>query len=121
MYASIRRYEGVDRETAIEVSRKGYAESRRRLAEMPGFVAYELVIGDDDSLTAISIFDNWMTAEESNAYAAQWIADNTRENRLPPPKITQGEFHTQEGQPPPFEYRGKKVRLPANTDVRSTL
>jgi hypothetical protein len=121
MYASIRRYEGVDRETAIEVSAKGYVESRRRLAEMPGFVAYELVIGDDDSLTAISIFDNWMTAEESNLYAAQWIAENARTNRLPPPRITQGEFHTQPGEAEPFGFRPKKVKLPANTDVRSTL
>lgn len=55
MYASIRRYEGIDREEATEVARRGYRELRGRLSQRAGFVAYEIVIGDD-SIASISVF-----------------------------------------------------------------
>jgi hypothetical protein len=109
MYASIRRYPGVPRELGVELCSRGYAETRRRLAERPGFVAYEVVLGDDE-LVAITIFHNWVTAVESNAFAAEWIAENAAWAGLPPPEIVAGELFEQSGEPSPFQYRPPKVR-----------
>ena len=96
MYASIRRYEGVDRATATDVARRGSGEVRERLSKRPGFVAYELVIGET-SIAAITIFESWVTAEESNVQAAAWIRDNIADVNWPEPQITAGEVYEQPG------------------------
>jgi hypothetical protein len=102
MYASIRRYEGVDGETAAEVSRRGYAELWQKLSERAGFIAYETIIGKD-SVATITVFDNWVTAEESNALAAAWIRDNIGDLGWPEPQITAGEIYEDDGaERPPF-------------------
>ncbi len=101
MYAVIRRYERVDRETMLEVSRRSYAGFRARLMDRPGFVAYELIIGDD-SVAAISVFESWVVAEETNHLARRWVQDNLAEFDLPIPQVTAGEIYSEEGLPAPF-------------------
>jgi len=101
MYAVIRRYEGVERETLLEVARRSHAGFRARLMDRPGFVAYELVVGDD-SVAAISVFESWVVAEETNQLARRWVQDNLAEFDLPVPQVTAGEIYSEEGLPPPF-------------------
>jgi hypothetical protein len=96
MYASIRRFEGIDRQTITEVARRGYADLRRILSERPGFVAYETVIGEDSYVT-ISVFESWATAEESNVVARRWIREHLGDLDWPEPQITAGEVYEEPG------------------------
>ncbi len=69
MYAVIRRYEGVERETLLEVARRSHAGFRARLMDRPGFVAYEFVVGDD-SVAAISVFESgWWQRRRTSLHA----------------------------------------------------
>jgi hypothetical protein len=46
------------------------------ISDVPGFMAYYVVYAPDDTVTAISIFNNVEAAEESNRRALAWIEDN---------------------------------------------
>ena len=102
MYASIRRFEGVDSETISRVAQRGYGDLRRKLSERPGFVAYETVIGAD-SYATITVFESWATAEESNMVARRWIAEHLADLDWPEPQVTAGRIYEEPGSHrPPF-------------------
>ena len=46
------------------------------ISEVPGFKAYYVVYAPDDTVTAISIFDDYAGAEESNRRGLAWIEQN---------------------------------------------
>jgi hypothetical protein len=46
------------------------------ISDVPGFMAYYVVYASDDTVTAISIFNDFAGAEESNRRALPWIAQN---------------------------------------------
>jgi hypothetical protein len=46
------------------------------VSDVPGFMAYYVVYAPDDTVTAISIFNNVEAAEESNRRALVWIEGN---------------------------------------------
>jgi hypothetical protein len=46
------------------------------ISSVPGFRAYYVVYAPDDTVTAISIFDNHAGAEESNKRGLAWIEQN---------------------------------------------
>jgi hypothetical protein len=46
------------------------------ISDVPGFMAYYVVYAPDDTVTAISIFNNYAGAEESNRRALTWIEQN---------------------------------------------
>jgi hypothetical protein len=46
------------------------------VSDVPGFMAYYVVYAPDDTVTAISVFDNVQAAEESNRRALAWIEQN---------------------------------------------
>jgi hypothetical protein len=54
-----------------------HARSRRGaipiISDVPGFQAYYVIYAPDDTVTAISIFDDYAGAEESNKRALAWI------------------------------------------------
>ena len=43
------------------------------ISDVPGFQAYYVVYAPDDTVTAISIFNNHASAEESNRRVVAWI------------------------------------------------
>jgi hypothetical protein len=43
------------------------------ISDVPGFQAYYLIYAPDDTVTAVSIFDNYAAAQESNKRALAWI------------------------------------------------
>jgi len=112
MYAEIRRYE-VGRDVALEVARRSYAELREQLSARAGFIAYEIVIADD-SFASITVFDTWVSAEESNLVAANWIRANVTGRNVAQPQVTAGEIFTLDGVGHrPFERpRGPKLDDP---------
>jgi hypothetical protein len=46
------------------------------ISDVPGFMAYYVVYAPDDTVTAISIFNSYAGAEESNRRAIAWIEQN---------------------------------------------
>src|ERR1700704_2699511 len=46
------------------------------ISDVPGFRAYYVIYAPDDTVTAISIFDNFAGAQESNKRGLAWIEEN---------------------------------------------
>src|SRR5438105_4015391 len=46
------------------------------VSDVPGFMAYYVVYAPDDTVIAISIFNNYAAAEESNRRGVAWIEQN---------------------------------------------
>ena len=46
------------------------------ISDVPGFMAYYVVYAPDDTVMAISIFNDYAGAEESNRRALTWIEQN---------------------------------------------
>lgn len=75
MYAAIRQ--GKARTgMAEELARRIKEGAIPIISDVPGFQAYYVVYAPDDTVTAISIFDDVAGAEEANRRALVWINDN---------------------------------------------
>jgi hypothetical protein len=46
------------------------------ISDVEGFMAYYVVYAPDDTVTAISVFNNFASAEEANRRALVWIEQN---------------------------------------------
>src|ERR1700716_4383950 len=66
-------------------ARSGMAEELTRrikegaipiISDVEGFIAYYVVYAPDDTVTAISVFNNYAGAEEANRRALAWIEQN---------------------------------------------
>jgi hypothetical protein len=72
MYAAIRQ--GKARSgVAEELARRIKEGAIPIISDVEGFMAYYVVYAPDDTVTAISIFNNFAGAEESNRRAVAWI------------------------------------------------
>ncbi len=92
MYATIRRYEGVDHARTDELTRKLDETLLPRLSETEGFRGYYLIEAGDGVMSSVSFFKTQEQAEESTRIASSWVRDEKLETALPnPPRITGGE------------------------------
>ena len=75
MYAAIRQ--GKARAgMAEELARRIKEGAIPIISDVEGFMAYYVVYAPDDTVTAISIFNNFAGAEESNRRGVEWIEQN---------------------------------------------
>jgi hypothetical protein len=72
MYAAIRQGKAKPG-VAEELTRAIKEGAIPIISDVSGFKAYYVVYAPDDTVTAISIFDNFAGAEESNRRALAWI------------------------------------------------
>jgi hypothetical protein len=92
MYATIRRYEGVDKNRTEELTKKVGESLLPRLSEMPGFKSYHLIEAGNGVMSSVGFFDTSAQADESTRVAATWVRNEKLETALPnPPRITGGE------------------------------
>ena len=92
MYATIRRYEAIDKSRTTELVKKVDETLVPRLSKLPGFGGYHLVDAGDGVVTSIGFFDTSEQADESTRIAAIWVRDEKLESALPrAPKVTRGE------------------------------
>jgi hypothetical protein len=75
MYAAIRQSKA-KLGMAEEVARRIKEGAIPIISDVEGFMAYYVVYAPDDTVTAISIFNNHAGAEESNRRAIDWIEQN---------------------------------------------
>ena len=75
MYAAIRQ--GKARSgMAEELTRRIKEGAIPIISDVEGFMAYYVVYAPDDTVTAISLFNNFAGAEEANRRAIAWIEQN---------------------------------------------
>jgi hypothetical protein len=92
MYATIRRYESVDRSRTSEIAKKVEETFVPRLSKLPGFSGYDLIDAGDGVVSTIAFFDTSAQADESTRVASNWVREEKLEQALPnPPKVTSGE------------------------------
>src|SRR5207237_8635199 len=91
MHATLRRYEGVDRERTDELTEKVTDSLMPRLSELPGFNGYYLIEAGEGVITSISLFETSAQADESTRVASEWVREQELAAALPqPPKTTTG-------------------------------
>ena len=92
MYATVKRYEGVDKSRTDELTKRVGESLLPRLSKLPGFSGYYLIEAGNGVMSSIGFFDSSAHADESTRVAAAWVRDEKLETALPnPPKITDGE------------------------------
>jgi hypothetical protein len=92
MFATVRRYEGVDVSRTDELTEKVNDTLMPRLSKLPGFGGYYLIEARDGVVTSLSLFETAAQADESSNLVRDWVQEAELEKVLPnAPKITTGE------------------------------
>src|SRR6202795_2881381 len=92
MFATVRRYEGIDSSNIDELTKKVGESLAPRLSKLPGFSSYFLIDTGNGVMSSIGLFDTSTHAHESTRVASEWVRDEKLENILKsPPKVTDGE------------------------------
>ena len=92
MFATVRRYEGVDKSRTEELTKRVGESLLPRLSKLPGFSGYYLIEAGNGIMSSIGFFDTSAQADESTRVAATWVREEKLETILKnPPKVTDGE------------------------------
>jgi hypothetical protein len=89
MYAAIRQGKA-KAGMAEELARTIKDEAIPVISDVAGFKAYYVIYAPDDTVTAISIFDDYAGAEESNKRALAWIQESLAPLLTGPAKAVAG-------------------------------
>jgi len=91
MHATLRRYEGVDRQRTAELTEKVNDTLIPRLSELPGFNGYYLIEAGNGVMSSISLFETSAQADDSTRFVSEWVREQHLEGALPnSPKVTSG-------------------------------
>jgi hypothetical protein len=92
MFATVRRYEGIEASHKDELTKKVNETLIPRLSKLPGFDGYFLIDSGEGVMSSIGLFDTSIQANESSRVASEWVRDEKLERILKsPPKVTDGE------------------------------
>ena len=91
MFATIRRYDGVDQNRSAELTRKVTEALVPKLEKLSGFAGYWLIEADNGVFSSLSLFETPEQSKESTKLVASWIRDEKLDTIIPnEPKITSG-------------------------------
>ena len=91
MFATIRRYDGVDQNRSAELTRKVNETLVPKLEKLSGFAGYYLIKAEKGVFSSLSLFETPEQSTESTNLVASWIRDEKLETMIPnEPKITSG-------------------------------
>ena len=91
MFATIRRYEGVDPARTSEITGKVNETLIPKLSKLDGFAGYYLIEGTNGVLSSLGLFERQEQLDESTKLVAKWITDEHLDKLIPnAPKITSG-------------------------------
>ena len=91
MFATIRRYEGVDPARTSEITGKVTETLIPELSKLHGFAGYYLIEATNGVLTSLGLFERQEQVDESTKLVAKWITDEHLDKVIPnAPKITSG-------------------------------
>ena len=93
MFATIRRYDGVDVNRAAELTRKVNETLMPKLNKLPGFKGYYLIDAGNGVFTSLGLFETPEQGMESTKLVTTWIREEKLDTILPnAPKITSGKI-----------------------------
>jgi len=91
MFATIRRYDGVDQNRTTELTTKVNETLVPKLSTLPGFAGYYLIEAENGVFSSLGLFETAEQGKESSNVVASWIRDEKLDSMIPnPPKITSG-------------------------------
>jgi hypothetical protein len=91
MYATVRRYDGIDKVRSDEITRKVTESLLPSIRELSGFAGYFLIDAGEGAIASIGLFESAAKAHESTRLAASWVRDQNLESALPnAPTVTAG-------------------------------
>ena len=82
MYATVRRYEGIDDVRSEEVTKKVGESLLPSLSKLPGFGGYYLIDAGEGVFTSVSLFENSKQAHESTRIAAGGCVNRSSSQRF---------------------------------------
>ncbi len=92
MFATVRRYEGIDSSNIDELTKKVGESLAPKLSKLPGFSSYFLIDTGNGVMSSIGVFETSTQADDSTRVASEWVRDEKLERILQnPPKVTEGE------------------------------
>ena len=92
MFATIRRYEGVDQNRTVELTNKVTQTLLPKLEKLPGFAGYFLIEAGNGVFSSLSLFETPEQGKESTKIVSTWIRDENLNTMIPnEPKITNGQ------------------------------
>ena len=95
MFATIRRYDGVDQNRIVELTTKVNETLVPKLSKLDGFKGYYMIEAGNGVISSLGLFETSEQADESTKIAASWVRDEQLETAFPnPPKITTGRVLT---------------------------
>ena len=90
MFATIRRYDGVDQNRSAELTGKVNETLVPKLEKLSGFAGYWL-IQDGNVFSSLSLFETPEQGKESTMIVADWMRDEKLDTAIPnEPEITSG-------------------------------
>ena len=91
MFATIRRYDGVDQSRSAELTRKVNETLVPKLEKLSGFAGYWLIEAENGVFSSFSLFETPEQSKESTKLVASWIRDEKLDTMIPnEPKVTSG-------------------------------
>ena len=91
MFATIRRYDGVDQNRTMELTSKVNETLVPKLSKLPGFAGYYLIEAGNGVISSVGLFETSEQADESSKFVAKWITDENLGTAIPnAPRITSG-------------------------------
>jgi hypothetical protein len=92
MFATIRRYDGVDQNRTTELTSKVNETLVPKLRKLPGFAGYYLIEAENGVFSSLGLFDTAEQGSESSRIVEAWIREEKLESMIPnAPNITSGE------------------------------
>jgi hypothetical protein len=92
MFATVRRYEGIDSSNIDELTKKVGESLAPKLSKLPGFSSYFLIDTGNGVMSSVGVFETSTQADDSTRVASEWVRDEKLERILHnPPKVTDGE------------------------------
>jgi hypothetical protein len=93
MFATIRRYEGVDQNRSTELTSKVNETLVPKLNKLPGFKGYYLIEAGNGVFSSLSLFETPEQGTESTKFVTTWLREEKLDTILPnEPKITSGKI-----------------------------
>ena len=85
MFATIRRYEGVDQNRTVELTGKVNETLVPKLSNLDGFKGYYLIEAGNGIFSSLGLFETSEQADESTKVAASWLQRREARDCVPEP------------------------------------
>ena len=93
MFATIRRYDGVDQNRSVELTRKVNEILVPKLEQLSGFKGYYLIDAGNGVFSSLGLFETPEQGIESTKLVTTWIREEKLDTILPnEPRVTSGKI-----------------------------